>query len=127
MGFARSFIALMLKQSLSDYHAAKSDIVFYDRGLPDTVAYAVRFGVDPGSCGAAAEVHRYESVVFLAPPWPEIFVHDEYRKASYDDYLNFHELLLETYQSLGYSLIELPQSSVHDRVTFVQSHIEGGS
>ena len=126
-GFAASFIELMLKQSLSDFHAAPSGISFYDRGLPDTAAYAIRFGVDPEPCMMAAESLRYETQVFVAPPWPDIFVHDEYRRAPYDDYVQFHKRLLETYQLLGYTLVELPKDSVSKRVKFVQSRIEGGT
>ena len=124
-GFASSFIRLMLEQSLSDYEEAIGDVVFYDRGLPDTVAYAIRFGVASAACRSAAKTHRYELEVFVAPPWPEIFEHDEYRKAPYADYLKFHELLLETYQGLGYSLIELPKVAVSERIEFIQSHVYG--
>lgn len=124
-GFARSFIDLMLRQSLSDYKAATGPVAFYDRGLPDVVAYAVRFGVDAGESRAAAKAHQYEPTVFVAPPWPEIFEHDEYRRASFEDYLEFHDLLLDTYRQLGYACIELPRESVSRRMEFVMAHLGG--
>jgi predicted ATPase len=125
--FAASFIELMLRQSLSDFEGATNGTAFYDRGLPDTVAYAIRFGVTPGACSAAAETHRYETSVFVAPPWPEIFEQDEFRRATYDEYTKFHELLLTTYERLGYSLFELPKKSIRDRVEYIHTHIGGGT
>lgn len=125
--FAASFIRLMLQQSLSDWKTAASGVAFYDRGLPDTVAYSVRFGVAPEQCLSAAKAHRYETDVFVAPPWPEIFEQDQHRRASYDEYLNFHDLLRETYRGLGYTLVELPRVPVRDRVAFIQSHVARGA
>lgn len=125
--FAPSFISLMLQQSLADFEAADSGVAFYDRGLPDTVAYAIRFGVDAELCRFAAQTHRYESEVFVAPPWPEIFERDEYRRATYEDYLKFHDLLLKTYRDLGYSLVDLPKVPVSDRVRFIQSYVGQGT
>lgn len=126
-GWAQSFIALMLQHSLADFNKADAaQITFFDRGLPDTVAYAIRFGVAPNNCRAAAEKYRYEATVFVAPPWPEIFKHDPHRRASFDDYLKFHNLLVQTYEDLGYSLIELPRLPVHDRAAYICRSIEDG-
>lgn len=122
-GFASSFIQLMVERSRADHEAVEGGVAFYDRGLPDAVAYSVRFGVAPGAARVAAETHRYESDVFVAPPWPEIFVHDEYRRAPFDEYLRFHELLLRTYRDLGYSLIDLPKVPVAERVNFIRAHV----
>jgi predicted ATPase len=127
-GFARSFVNLMKDQFISDFEAASSEPVsFYDRGLPDTVAYAIRFGVDAEPFLAVARVHRYETPVFLAPLWPEIFEYDEWRRAPYDDYVRFHEHIVESYRQLGYPLIELPKQSVEYRVSFIMDHIREGA
>jgi len=48
-----------MRQSLSDFEGATNGTAFYDRGLPDIVAYAIRFGVASGACSTAAEAHRY--------------------------------------------------------------------
>lgn len=127
-GFASSFIDEMLRQSLADFRTAESasGTAFFDRGIPDTVAYAIRFGGDPEKCATAADDHRYQTRVFVAPPWPEIFAPDEYRRATYDEYLDFHKLLLETYRRFGYSLLELPKQAVGQRAEFVRASIGGG-
>ncbi|MFT7245188.1 MAG: putative ATPase [Candidatus Azotimanducaceae bacterium] len=120
------FIAEMLSQSVTDYQAASSgQTVFYDRGLPDIVAYAHRFKVPPSISQQAADAHRYDSTIFLAPPWEEIFVNDEVRRATFDEYLDFHQLILNTYQELDYSILVLPKLPVHERIEFIQSAISG--
>jgi predicted ATPase len=118
------FIEEMLIQSLKDFEKAQNkQIAFYDRGLPDIVAYAHRFNVTPDQCQQAAETHLYESMVFVTPPWEEIFVNDEVRRATFKEYLQFHESILKIYFGLGYSVRVLPKSAIHERVEFIKTAI----
>ena len=118
------FVREMLSQSLSDYQAASpTGIKIFDRGIPDTIAYAFRFGVPLTEFEEASRTYRYEDLVFMTPPWSEIFQNDEVRTAPFEDYVRFHDLILETYGELGYKLLEIPKLPVHERVEFVQSYI----
>lgn len=98
---------------------ARAGPSFFDRGLPDAVAYAVRFGVDPREFQAAAAAHRYANEVFVLPPWREIFVNDELRGASFDDYQRFHDQITRAYLDCGYTLIEVPRGTVESRADFI--------
>ncbi|MEX0941064.1 MAG: AAA family ATPase [Pseudomonadales bacterium] len=118
------FIEEMLAQSLSDYREA-NQLTFYDRGLPDIVAYADRFKVASDECLRAAQLNRYEETVFVAPPWKEIFVNDEVRTATFDVYLQFHESILKIYAKLKYSVCVLPKVSVSERIQFIESATVG--
>jgi predicted ATPase len=121
-----SFVKEMLTQSLKDYADAEdSRIAFYDRGLPDIVAYAHRFEVSPGPFRRVAETHKYESTIFVAPPWQEIFENDKVRRATFHEYLQFHESILSIYRELGYSIQVIPKSSVHERVEFIKAATSG--
>jgi predicted ATPase len=71
-------------------------------------------------------LNRYQPIVFVAPPWREIFVNDDLRRASFDDYLHFHESLLNIYDNLGYSTKILPKGSVHERIDFIKDGTSGG-
>ena len=116
------FIEEILTQALNDYKEASSmQTVYYDRGLPDIVAYAHRFKVPPSRSQQASETFRYESTVFIAPPWEEIFSNDEVRRASFSEYLDFHELILNIYLDLDYSIKILPKVSVDERAEFIRS------
>ena len=57
--------------------------------------------------------------VFLAPPWPEIYVLDRERRHNLEAALIEYSRLLETYPSLGYETIILPKVGVSERADFV--------
>lgn len=57
--------------------------------------------------------------IFLFTPWKEIFVSDNERRMTFAQSVEFHQLLVQTYQSFGYTLIEVPQLPVQSRVEFV--------
>lgn len=99
--------------------------VFFDRGIPDVAAYAIRFGVDPAACHLAAEGHEYNHHVFVLPPWKEIFVPDALRGKSFEEYLEFHSVIAECYEDFGFKLLEVPFCSIDKRANFVLETIEG--
>jgi predicted ATPase len=95
-------------------------IAFADRGIPDQLAFARYKGFgSPETLINAADEYRYASNVFVAPPWPEIFVNDPIRTETFDEALQIHEFVLETYRNLNYQIIELPLLPVDQRVNYL--------
>lgn len=118
------FVARLIVKSIEDYQSASTEaITVFDRGLPDCVAYAAIYGIDTGPAMAAAIANRYEDPVFVAPPWREIFVNDEMRKATFAQAESFFSEVVTVYYALGYELIELPKVSVEERAALVESHL----
>lgn len=117
------FLRRLLEQWVHDLADARSRPTpcFFDRGIPDAIAYAVRFGVDPTEFTAAAATRRYAREVFILPPWQEIFANDELRGATFDAYQRFHDQINRAYQECGYTLIEVPRDSVERRADFILS------
>jgi len=64
---------------------------------------------------AAAGQFRYRRRVFVAPPWPEIYVNDTERKQDFAEAVRSYD----AYRSCGYDLVTLPKSTVDERVAFV--------
>lgn len=95
----------------------------FDRGVPDCVAYATVYGIDPDPAIEAAARYRYESPVFVAPPWKEIYATDEMRTATYAQAEEFHTAVVSAYDDLGYELIELPRASAEERAAFISARI----
>ena len=123
--FAPRFIELMLERFVSDFNQANSsDINFFDRGFPDAVSYCRRFDVNPEAALNAARQYRYHQTVFLAPIWREIFQPDQWRNAPFEEYVKFHSMLVETYQELGYVLVELPKGSIDERIRFIEQYLQ---
>ena len=94
--------------------------VFFDRGMPDVAGYLRLLGLPvPAHVAKAVEAFRYNRRVFIAPPWPDIFRQDSERRQSFDEAVRTYEAMVATYDEYGYELIELPRSSVAERVRFV--------
>jgi predicted ATPase len=73
----------------------------------------------PHHMEAAAATFRYHRRVFIAPPWPDIFQQDTERKQSLGEAVRTYESMVEVHGGYGYELVELPRSSVEQRVRFV--------
>lgn len=100
--------------------------VFFDRGVPDVVGYLRLCGLPiPDDLAVAAVNLRYDPLVFIAPPWPEIFTNDAERKQDFAEAARTHAVMAQVYAELGYTLAELPRISVEDRVDFVLEHVFG--
>jgi predicted ATPase len=81
--FARRAIQL----ALADRSAAAdrpAGWVFFDRGLIDAAAALEHLTGEP-ALDALGPAHRYHRRVFLAPPWPEIYLTDPERRHGFDD------------------------------------------
>lgn len=122
------FVELLISRSI-EHHAAASPsaVSVFDRGVPDCVAYAMASEVDIGPALDAASRYRYESPVFVASPWEEIYVTDDMRRATFAQAEDFYAYVVEAYERLGYQMIELPRTSVEERATFIIDHIEAGT
>lgn len=96
--------------------------VFFDRGLVDA-AVALEYSGGEGVVATLRQGKRYHRQVFMAPPWPEIFVADEGRRHSLADAIAEYDRLLTAYGALGYETILLPKASVGERADFVLSHL----
>lgn len=118
------FLRRLVQRSIDDFNSVSgATVVFFDRGLPDCVAYAAVFGLDPGSVLEQASAFRYDSPVFIAPPWKEIYTRDALRRATFQQVEAFHVHLRSAYLRLGYELIELPRTSPRGRVEAIAEHL----
>ncbi|MEV5574785.1 AAA family ATPase [Spirillospora sp. NPDC052269] len=120
------FAELMLGWELRSYRdmSARTEPVFFDRGIPDIVGYLRLEGRPvPAHVHKAAEAFRYHPRVFIAPPWPEIYEQDAERKQSHAEAERTYESMVATYTKYGYDLLELPRAPVEARVRFVTAHL----
>jgi predicted ATPase len=63
--------------------------------------------------------HHYHHRVFVAPPWPEIYVTDRERRHGLDRALAEYYRLLEVFPSFDYEVSILPKTGVTERADFV--------
>lgn len=130
MGNRTLYCELMLKQSISDFITSQtlSDIVFFDRGIPDLYCYLNEFceGVTTEIVEVTGQ-YRYSPQVFLFPPWSEIYCHDEERKQNFQEATNTYYAVKKGYAACGYQLIEVPKLSITARADFILKFIQDRS
>jgi predicted ATPase len=116
------FAELMFEWELRSYRDAERQHgpVVFDRGLPDTIGYLRLEGLEvPARMEEEAWRLRYNTQVFIAPPWKEIYGRDEERRQSWEVAVRTYEVMAETYAEFDYQLTELPRATVDQRANFV--------
>jgi predicted ATPase len=114
--FLRRAVAMALADRVSA--SASDGWVFFDRGLIDAAAGLQHLTGEP-VLEELCRSHRYHRRVFLAPPWPEIYVQDAERRHGLDSAIVEYARLLGVYPSLGYELSILPKVGVAQRADFI--------
>ena len=90
--FARRAVTLALADRAAV--ACHGGWVFFDRGLIDAAAALQHLTGEP-VLTRIGQAHRYHRRVFLAPPWPEIYVTDRERRHSLDAAVGEYRRLLD--------------------------------
>ena len=120
------FATLALEEMRQQHHEAcgKNEVCFFDRGIPDIIGYlhfsqlALSFEILK-----AAINHRYAPVVFICPPWEEIYVNDPERPQTFEDAWNLYHHIRKAYETLQYTIIEIPKDIVSIRTKFIQDTV----
>jgi predicted ATPase len=116
IGFARRALELALADRITADRA--EGWVFFDRGLLDAAAALEHLTGEP-TLMTLGQAHRYHQQVFLAPPWPGIYVTDSERRHGLNAAVAEYQRLLDLFPSLGYEVTILPKVSVPERADFV--------
>jgi predicted ATPase len=116
-----AFTSLMLERSIDSYraHTPSAKTTFSDRGIPDSLCYARLVGIHEEGILAACATYRYASVVFLAPPWREIYATDAERKQDFREAEKTYLLMEEVYRECGYETVALPFDTPQARAMFI--------
>ena len=115
------FNELMLEKMISDYESNQKsdDIIIFDRGIVDVIAYAELLNTDNTAAIKAANECKYNSHVFLFDAWKEIYTNDDERKMSFELSAGFATSVRNVYMKLGYEIIDVPFVSIAERVEFI--------
>lgn len=113
--FAQMCLRLMGEQKQA---ALQSPISFVDRAIPDIVAYLTVGGCDVGE-EFIRQSSGYHRKVLTCRPEVSIYVQDEVRPHSFEEALQIHQTLVDSYSELGYEVVEVPWGTVSERVAFV--------
>lgn len=114
------FLRRALALSISDIRLAGSrdGLVFFDRGLIDAASALQAVTGEPALDHVATSC-PYDRTVFMAPPWPDIYVADAERRHGYEEAVEEYERLTKDYPRLGFDVVDLPRTSIGERADFV--------
>ena len=124
---AKSFNDELIKARLNHFNDGKNidkKHLFYDRGIPDVIAYMNYFNQPiEKPYNELCLQNRYDEVLIL-PPWKDIYVQDNERMENFEQACGIHEHLEKTYINLGYNPIKVPFGTIENRLQFVVDLIE---
>ena len=120
-----AFTQLAIATALADRETAKnaSGWIFSDRGLIDAGS-ALQHLTDQPVLSQLNELHPYHRLVFMAPPWPEIYVTDAERRHGFQAGIEEYERLRRELPTLGYDVVLLPKVTPSARAEFVLNALE---
>lgn len=116
------FARLALAEMRQQYHDAcnRSELCFFDRGIPDIIGYLHFSGLTLTSeISEAAASCRYAPVVFICPPWAEIYINDPERPQTFEDAWDLYHHIRNAYETLQYTVVEIPKDIVSTRSEFI--------
>lgn len=104
------FNTILLQGRIKQFKSAsklQNQVVFYDRGIPDVLAYMNYFGqpYDDEFKSPGSDL-RYDEVIIL-PPWEAIYCKDNERLENFSEACDIHKSLEMQYLKLGYNPVEL--------------------
>ncbi|MEO6695202.1 MAG: AAA family ATPase [Ignavibacteria bacterium] len=120
------FIQLMLSRSISNYKSNLdyNGLVFFDRGIPDMIAYSELSKNNKKVCVNASNVYQYNKNVFMLSGWKEIYVTDDERKMEFASAEKFGVRVSDIYKGLGYNIVNVPFGTLEKRVEFIVNSVD---
>jgi predicted ATPase len=112
------------KRNLQFEEAKQYSISFFDRGIPDAIAYLNKENIvlTEHYLNLLKE-KTYHHLAFLTPPWREIFCNDSERIENFEQACEAHYQIEKTYTEIGYTIVEIPKIGVSERADFILNKI----
>lgn len=116
------FLELALSRYLYLFNSQDDQkLTFFDRGIVDALQIN---SSQPRYFQEATKNFRYNSLVFLVPPWEEIFETDSERMHNFASAKQEFDELLIKYEKFGYEIVIVPKVSVEERVDFILNRLK---
>jgi len=101
--------------------APKDKIVFFDRAVPDSIAYYQICGLDSKEVLKFCQGRKYRKIFFFE----QLPFDQDYARVEGEGTIKkLNKLLKESYENLGYEVIKIPAVSVKERVKKILAEIK---
>lgn len=121
------FCEMVFAKSIQAYSNIKEtrQTVFFDRGIPDLIAYSRFINKPPADeWWQASRQYSYCKSVFIFPFWKDIYCADNERKETCEQAALAGKLIKEVYEELGYQTIEVPKADPLSRIYFILESLQ---
>lgn len=120
-GDATAFQHEVLEMKLAwEAELPRDEIVFFDRGIPDSLAYYRHEGIlEDGELLEALKKAKYRKIFVLDLISKENFVLDGARSETWEGAQALDALLEDAYRELGYNVQRVPVMTVKERADFI--------
>ena len=96
-------------------------VIFFDRGIPDSVAYYQLCGLDTDSVKKESKKRKYRRVFLLE----QLQFEKDYARSENERLASsLNRLIRKAYSDLGYDIIFVPRASVGKRTEFIISKLK---
>jgi len=116
------FAQEILAKEIAQYDQSKLERppIFFDRGIGDALCMLAQYGAMGDAQIASQLIQRpYNRMIFLFPPWREIYTTDAERDQSYEEAIEVYKEVRQWYQQLGFILVLVPLGRAERRVEFI--------
>ncbi|MFD2726474.1 AAA family ATPase [Hyunsoonleella rubra] len=116
------FSELLLEGRIKQFRNAdhlETEFVFFDRGIPDVLAYMDYAGNAFPENFVNATMQSVYDTVFILKPWKAIYKSDNERYENFEQSEEIHQHLLNTYSTYNYKPIDVPFGTVEARTDFI--------
>lgn len=123
----REFAIEMFDRDLRNFldNQEQSKVTFFDRSFLDSAALVHESDIEYfRRIKKVIGTHRFNSKVFIVPPWKEIYSTDDERDQTFEEALMVYDKLYDWYKLNGYRLCILPKTSIELRVNFIINEIQ---
>jgi predicted ATPase len=112
---------ILMAKVLIEKTLPKKERIFFDRAIPDSIAYFMIAGLNPEEAVSHSTRKHYEKIFVLDPL---AFKKDRIRTEGTEMVEKLDSLLEESYRMLGYDLIRIPVMPVGKRLEAVLQALE---
>ena len=116
--FAQQIFELDWKNFVSN--SDLSSLLFFDRSFMDSAC--MLFDSDLNSYENIRDTYmanRYNNMVFITPPWKEIYRTDDERDQSFEQSIEVYTRLAKWYKEHDYDMVILPKDTIENRTKFI--------
>ena len=122
----RTFAQQIFDQDWKNFisNSGRSSLLFFDRSFMDSAC--MLFDSDLNSYENIRDTYmanRYNNMVFITPPWKEIYHNDEERDQTFEQSIEVYDRLDKWYKECGYEIVVLPKDTVENRAKFILNQV----